>query len=81
VTLEGDGYAAGQHHWIAFSDNATGVPFDRTDARVALPGYRNVIHKRSTRSGNYLAAMTGRVTKSDHTLHVFSFSIICVTSD
>lgn len=67
--MKGHRDATGQYHWIAFRDDAGGMPADRANTCVSLPRHRNAVDERGTGSGNYLAAVASRVAESNHALH------------
>lgn len=69
MPLEGNRNATEQHHGVTFCDDARRVAVEWTNAGIALSGHRNAVHERATGSGDHLAAMTGRVTKSNHSFH------------
>lgn len=75
MALKGNRYAADPHEWMTFRDDAGRVPLDRTNARIALPRHWNAVHKRGAGSCNDLAAVTGRVTESNHAVHVLPSAI------
>lgn len=79
MAVEGNGYVPIQHSWISVRDDADGVDLDWAPTGVAFSGDSNPVHKCSTRSGDYLASVGGRIAEADYTLHGFPFAMNTLT--
>jgi hypothetical protein len=70
MALESHRYAADQDQRVAFHDHARGMTVERATACISFSCNRNAMYGCGAGRDKHLAAVTGKVTESNHIFHV-----------